>query len=351
LNAGVQTAPARVAGSSIHEAFLARWSPCAFDNTPITEEQLMGLLEAARWAPSGLNVQLWRFIYAMRGDAFWAPLVASLWPGNHVWAPEAAALVAVTTHTLFTPPGAPAPMANPSHAFDAGSAWAHLALQATMSGWSAHGPCTARHCRHRQARRRGPMARGTQGKGGAVTAPSAGRICVPRRLSGGRLNKGTNMTLQTQKAIVRRLVDEVQTGGEFAVLDELMDPAFVDHTPSPGVPPTRDGARPLCHAFRHAFPDIVATIEFQTGEGDLVTTRKTYKGSHKGEFLGVTATGRTVNFDVIDVLRVRDGRITDHWGVMNIASLMQQLTADLTAHRGPDRGASAARIAPSVGTL
>ncbi|MDP9901808.1 nitroreductase [Variovorax ginsengisoli] len=98
----------------------------------------MGLLEAARWAPSGLNVQPWRFVYALRGDDHWARLVASLWPGNQVWASNAAALVAITTHTLFTPPGAPAPMVNPSHAFDAGSAWAHLALQATMSGWNVH---------------------------------------------------------------------------------------------------------------------------------------------------------------------------------------------------------------------
>ena len=134
------------------------------------------------------------------------------------------------------------------------------------------------------------------------------------------------MSLQIEKTIVRRLVDEVQTGGDFAVFDELMDPAFIDHTPSPGFPPTRDGARQLYHAFRNAFPDMVATIEFQTGEGDLVTTRKTYKGTQKGEFLGIPATGRTVNFDVIDILRVRDGRITDHWGVMNIASIMQQLS-------------------------
>jgi steroid delta-isomerase-like uncharacterized protein len=133
------------------------------------------------------------------------------------------------------------------------------------------------------------------------------------------------MSLQMKKAIVRRLVDEVQTGGDFAVFDELMDPAFIDHTPPPGVLPNRDGVRQLYRSFRSAFPDMVATIEFQTGEGDLVTTRKTYKGTHKGDFLGVPATERTVNFDVIDVLRVQDGRIMEHWGVMNIASLMQQL--------------------------
>lgn len=62
----------------------------------------------------------------------------SLWPLNQLWAPKAAALIVVTTQTLFTPPNASDPVPNPSHAFDAGAAWAHLALQATASGWAAH---------------------------------------------------------------------------------------------------------------------------------------------------------------------------------------------------------------------
>lgn len=135
------------------------------------------------------------------------------------------------------------------------------------------------------------------------------------------------MSIDLKKAIVRRLINEVQTGGDFAVFDELMHPDFVDHTPSPAFPPTRDGARSLYRAFRDAFPDMVATIDFQTAEGDLVTTRKTYRATHRGDFLGIAVTHASVDFDVIDVLRVRDDRITDHWGVMNIASLMQQLTA------------------------
>lgn len=141
------------------------------------------------------------------------------------------------------------------------------------------------------------------------------------------MSEGAIVSLELNKAVVRQLVDDVQSGGDFAVFDGLMDPAFVDHTPSPGFPPTRDGARQLYQVFRTAFPDLQATIDFQTGEADLVTTRKTYTATQKGEFLGIAATGRRVEFDVIDVLRVRAGRITDHWGVMNIASLMQQLAA------------------------
>lgn len=128
------------------------------------------------------------------------------------------------------------------------------------------------------------------------------------------------------KAIVRRLVEEVQVGGNFDTYDALIHPDFVDHTPSPGFAPTKAGAKALYHAFREAFPDMTATIEFQLAEGDLVSTRKVYVATHKGAFLGVPPTERTVTFDVIDVLKVKGDVITDHWGVMNIMKLMAQIT-------------------------
>jgi predicted ester cyclase len=131
---------------------------------------------------------------------------------------------------------------------------------------------------------------------------------------------------EKSKAIVRKLIDDVQVGGDFEVFDALMHPDFVDHTPSPGFAPTKEGAKELYHSFRAAFPDMTASIELQLAESDLVTTRKIYVGTHKGEFLGVPPTGRTVTFDVIDILRVKDDAITDHWGVMNIMKLMAQIS-------------------------
>lgn len=128
------------------------------------------------------------------------------------------------------------------------------------------------------------------------------------------------------KAIARRLVDEVQVGGNFETFDALMHPDFVDHTPSPGFAPTRDGARDLHRMFRAAFPDMTAAIDFQLAEGDLVTTYKTYFATHKGTFLGIEPTERSVTFDVIDVLKVQGDVITDHWGVMNIMKLMAQIS-------------------------
>ena len=58
-----------------------------------------------------------------------------------------------------------------------------------------------------------------------------------------------------------------------------------------------------------------------------MTTYKTYHGTHKGDFLGVAATGRKIHFETVDAMRVQNGKITEHWGVANLYSLMQQLTA------------------------
>ncbi|WP_020415947.1 NAD(P)H-dependent oxidoreductase [Amycolatopsis sp. ATCC 39116] len=102
---------------------------------------------------------------------------------------------------------------------------------------------------------------------------------------------------------------------------------FVDHTPQPGTTPDKDGVRVLYHALRSAFPDFSAKIHWQTAEGDVVTTYKTYSGTHEGEFLGLAPTGKHVEFETVDAMRVRDGKITEHWGVANLYSVLQQLGA------------------------
>jgi steroid delta-isomerase-like uncharacterized protein len=130
---------------------------------------------------------------------------------------------------------------------------------------------------------------------------------------------------EAAKAVVRRNTEEVQSRGNFDVFEELFAPDFLDHTPQPGRTPDKDGARELYRVLRAAFPDFHAEIHFQAADGDLVTTYKTYHGTHQGSFLGIAATGRQIHFETVDVMRVRDGRISEHWGVANLFSLMQQL--------------------------
>jgi steroid delta-isomerase-like uncharacterized protein len=139
------------------------------------------------------------------------------------------------------------------------------------------------------------------------------------------------MSTDAAKAVVRRNTEEVQGRGNFDVFDELFAVDFVDHTPQPGFTPDRDGARSLYRALRAAFPDFHAEIHWQAADGELVTTYKTYHGTHQGPFLGLAPTGRRIHFETVDVMRVRDGKIVEHWGVANLFSLIQQLGAWPTA--------------------
>jgi steroid delta-isomerase-like uncharacterized protein len=115
--------------------------------------------------------------------------------------------------------------------------------------------------------------------------------------------------------------------GDFAVFEELFAEDFVDHTPQPGRTADRNGARELYRVLRDAFPDFHAVIHWQAVDGDLVTTFKTYHGTHRGEFFGIAPTGRSIQFETVDAMRVRNGQITEHWGVANLFSLMDQLGA------------------------
>jgi nitroreductase len=132
--AALQRAPEH----AVDPLFVRRWSPRAFTGEELPEATLMSLFEAARWAPSAMNVQPWRFVYARRGTPAFERFLEVLAPANQAWATRASALIAVVSQTTFTLPDREDPVASESHSFDAGAAWAQLALQADLSGWSTH---------------------------------------------------------------------------------------------------------------------------------------------------------------------------------------------------------------------
>lgn len=133
------TANSRTAEHTIDPLFLERWSPRAFTTEAISEAQLLTLFEAARWAPSSFNAQPWRFIYARRDTEHWPRFLGLLSEYNQSWAKNAAALVILVSKTTMLPRGADKEVPSPTHSLDAGAAWENLALQATRSGWAAHG--------------------------------------------------------------------------------------------------------------------------------------------------------------------------------------------------------------------
>lgn len=130
---------ARTPDHPVEDMFVNRWSPRAFDRTEMPESDLRTILEAARWAPSAFNLQPWRFVYARRGDADWSVLVDLLNPFNRDWAQHASALVYLFSDSEVDGKDGKPNRANGSHAFDAGSAWTHAALQATALGYHSHG--------------------------------------------------------------------------------------------------------------------------------------------------------------------------------------------------------------------
>jgi len=127
----------RTADHPIEKLLLERWSPRAFSSESITEDTLMTLFEAARWAPSSYNSQPWRFIYGLRDTPSFATILGLLVPANQAWAKHSAALVVVVSKTTMAPRGTEMP--SHSHSFDTGAAWQNIGLQATAMGWHTHG--------------------------------------------------------------------------------------------------------------------------------------------------------------------------------------------------------------------
>ena len=115
--------------------FPRRWSPHAMSGEDISEEELMTLFEAARWAPSSNNNQSWRFLYARRNTPNWATFFDLLSTRNQIWAKNAAVLIVIVSKNTFDLNGKP----SRTHSFDTGAAWENLALQGSIKGLVVHG--------------------------------------------------------------------------------------------------------------------------------------------------------------------------------------------------------------------
>lgn len=132
----------------------------------------------------------------------------------------------------------------------------------------------------------------------------------------------------TNKRIIARFNAEFMAGGDESVFDETVSPQLVNHSAQGGAPATAEGARFFfTKVLRPAFPDLQVTVHDQIAEGPTVVTRKSYTGTHQGEFIGVAATGRKVEFTVIDIIRLEGGKYVEHWAVPDLFDLHRQLTS------------------------
>lgn len=131
--------------------------------------------------------------------------------------------------------------------------------------------------------------------------------------------------------IVRNFVDEVITRGNVEAAAQYVWEDVVEQVPFPGQGPGLEGLKDVIRAMRAGFPDIVFSIQEQIAEHDKVASRFEWTGTHKGEFLGIPATGETVKVWGIVIDRLQDGRIKDTRIIMDTAGLMAQLAASHTA--------------------
>jgi steroid delta-isomerase-like uncharacterized protein len=130
------------------------------------------------------------------------------------------------------------------------------------------------------------------------------------------------MAAEDNKAAVRRFYEDVINGQNLELIEELQTPDAIDHTfGRQGV----EAAKEFFAMLFQAFPDIHVEVHDVIAEADLAAARVSLSGTHRGEFVGIPATGRFAQVDGVDFFRMRDGKQAEHWGGPDMASLLQQL--------------------------
>ncbi len=134
------------------------------------------------------------------------------------------------------------------------------------------------------------------------------------------------MSSQTVKDVVRRFNIDVIENGDVVAFEELMASNFINRSASLGTP---NGPESMWNTFqnilRPALSQLTVVIHDQIAESDKVSTRKTITGIHTGPLMGIETTGLPVSIDVIDIVRVIDGRYVEHWGINTLAIVLAQL--------------------------
>lgn len=120
---------------------------------------------------------------------------------------------------------------------------------------------------------------------------------------------------EVNKAIARRVYEIISTG-DLDRAAEIVDREAPDNELRPGDPPAKliDTFKETFSEAREGFPDLTIRIEDVMAEGDWVTARVTMRGTHRGEFQGIAPTGKRVEVRAIDMFRIEDGKIIEHWG-------------------------------------
>jgi steroid delta-isomerase-like uncharacterized protein len=132
------------------------------------------------------------------------------------------------------------------------------------------------------------------------------------------------MATKDNKELVRKFW-EVAEKGDYDAFGDYIREDSLDHSPMPGQPPGLEGVKYIFKMLKAAMPDFSQEIVDMVAEGDRVVVRAVSRGTHQGEMMGLPPTGKQVQIDEIHIVRVKDGKMTEHWGLVDQAALMAQL--------------------------
>jgi len=134
------------------------------------------------------------------------------------------------------------------------------------------------------------------------------------------------MLPNTHREVIRRYFEEVWNNGDLDVLDAIIAPTYVNHSPStPNPIPGPAGLKPIVAGMRAAFPDLHYMIEEQLYDGDKAAIRCSLCGTHTGNFFGIPATGKPFRASQFQIERFQNGQIIEHWRQTDDLGLLRQL--------------------------
>jgi steroid delta-isomerase-like uncharacterized protein len=128
------------------------------------------------------------------------------------------------------------------------------------------------------------------------------------------------------KDLARRFYGEVVSTGDVDRVTEFCTADFVEHEElPPGTPDGPEGVKAFVRMYREGFPDLKADVEDMVEEGDRLSVRVRYTGTHDGDFMGIPPTHKHIDIEALDIVRIVDGKAAEHWGATDRLGLMQQI--------------------------
>jgi predicted ester cyclase len=140
-----------------------------------------------------------------------------------------------------------------------------------------------------------------------------------------RAGREDSSNIDANKAVYRRMVEEVVNKGDFSIIPELFHPDYVDHVAPPGTTPGVGGVQEIFTMFRTGFPDVKFNIDQMVGEGNYVATLVHGEGTQTGEFVGIPPSNKHAVWRSVGFFRVEDGKIREHWGIPDLLGLLIQI--------------------------